>query len=449
MELSFLEIKNLLQAEAYNCEMIDLECKVNEISTDSRTITQGNLFIPIVGEKFDGHAFIDQSFDKGAFLTLSQKPIAEKPYLLVEDTKEALMVIAEYYRKKMNPIVIGITGSVGKTTTKEMIGQVLKAKYNILMTYKNLNNEFGVPKTIFELTNNHEILILEMGMNRFGEMHNLSKMARPDYVVLTNIGLSHIGKFSKREDILKAKFEIFDYAKEECKIIYNGDDVLLTRELKDHKNTFSYGRKKSSDYWINQNIVGRLSGNIIGVNQKEYTMKAIGTHICYAVAPAIFLGEQFELSPQEIKEQIAQYQNKDMRMEVIEKDERTILNDSYNASLKSMKAALDTLEILETPNEKVAVLGDILELGEKSDEIHEALGEYVLEKIIDKVIFVGKAVRKAYAPGRTYENIMYFETKDALKQQINQIISKNAYVLLKGSRGSKIEEVLEFLDREV
>lgn len=450
MKIKISEIINILNCKIENIDLKN-EIMVEQISTDTRKIKGNALFIALRGDSFDGHNFIEKAFKNGAKYVITDHKISY-PCIIVDDTKEAYLKIAEYYREKINPIVIAITGSVGKTTIKDLISIVLKNKYKVLTTYKNHNNEIGVAQTIMQLEKTHKILVIELGMDHLGEMSKLSKMVKPDYVVLTNIGISHIGNFNSKEEILNAKFEIFDYFKSDGTVIYNGDDLTLSDNIEKIDNKkISFGYKLSNNIITNNFISKGIYGTEIVVKSindiYNIQTKAIGNHLGYSVLPSIVLGELFNLTNKEIIDGIESYESSDKRMALVEYNKMKIINDTYNASLKSMKSALNTLEDTETKSMKIAILSDILELGSMNEEIHTELGEFISNKKIDKVIFIGDGVKYSYNELKKYNfnECYYFENKNGFKKVINSLVNKDAIVLLKGSRGTRMEEILELL----
>jgi UDP-N-acetylmuramoyl-tripeptide--D-alanyl-D-alanine ligase len=449
MKLSLNELKNILDGSVVN--VADENLNFLDVSTDTRQLKPGALFVPLVGEKFDGHDFIESAFESGAVLTLTEKAV-DYPCFIVENTKEAYKEIARYYKEKINPITIGITGSVGKTTTKEIISEVLKRKYNVHTTYKNFNNEIGVAQTILELTQDHEVLVIELGMDHFGEMHELSRMVQPDFVVLTNIGMSHVGNFNSLDDIGKAKFEIFDFCKDDCTAVINGDDLVINEKI----NKLPYKQKKYGySKGLEGQVIGFQSKGIYGtkINVKtkvdEYFIEtnAIGEHLGYSILPAILLGEILDVSKENIINGIKNFMSSDQRMELIELNEMTIINDAYNASIESIKSAVNTLEETNTYKKRIAFLGDILELGFLDVSTHERVGRFIREKTIDEVIFIGNLMQNAYneAKENDYNEVFYYPNKWQLKNNIKKHLTEDAIILLKGSRGTKMEEIIDFI----
>ena len=450
MNIKINAIINLLDCEIKNINIDDNEV-INQISTDTRDIEKGSLFLALKGEKFDGHNFIEKAIQNGAKFIISEVQV-DYPCITVKDSKEAYLKIAEFYREKINPIVIAVTGSVGKTTTKEFINNVLKNKYNVLTTYKNFNNEIGVSKTILSLKETDEILVIELGMDHPGEMRVLSKIVKPDYVILTNIGLSHVGNFNSKDDIVKAKFEVFEYIKKDGLVIYNGDDETLNKNIyKIENKTLKFGYEKENNIITTSFISKGIYGNKIKVttpkNIYDFNTTAIGNHLGYSILPAVLMGELLNLNLDEIKNGIESYKYTDKRMALVKVNNFTIINDTYNASLESMKSALDTLE--DTPGDlkKIAFLSDILELGNLSKEIHEELGLYLKNKKIDKVVFIGKEVKYSYLKLKEekFTDLRYFSNKEELKKEFKNLVEKDAIILLKGSRGTRMEELIEYL----
>lgn len=449
MKLSLKELKNILVGSVMNVNMEELSFL--DISTDTRKIKPGSLFIPLLGENFDGHDFIENAFEQGAILTLTERAV-DYPCFVVDNTKEAYKKIAQYYRNKINPITIGITGSVGKTTTKEIISEVLKTKYNVHTTYKNFNNEIGVAQTILELNQDHQVLVIELGMDHFGEMHELSRMVQPNYVVLTNIGMSHVGNFDSLDDIAKAKFEIFDFCKDDCTAVINGDDLVIDEKI----NKLPYKQKK---YGYTKGLDGQvvdfeskgIDGTIIKVKTRvdDYFIdtEAIGEHLGYSILPGILLGEILQVSRENIIKGIKKFTSSDQRMEVIELNEMTIINDAYNASIESIKSAVNTLEETNTYKKRIAFLGDVLELGFLAVSTHERIGRFIREKHIDEVIFIGNLMHNAYNEAKENDcnDVFYYPNKWQLKNNLKKHLTDDAIILLKGSRGTKMEEIINFI----
>ena len=427
-----------------------LGMEISSIDTDSRNMSAGSLFIPIAGENFDGHNFIEKAFEGGAALTLSEKDVKGRPYIKVESTFQALKDIAEYYRSLFDVKVIAVTGSVGKTTTKEMIYSVLSQKYNVLKSEKNFNNEIGVPQTLFNLTDEHEIAVIEMGMNHFGEIERLSKTARPDICVITNIGHSHVGHLESREGIFKAKTEIFSYMKEDGTAVLNGDDDLLYKLNGRKMNTMFFGFNSYNDAAISSYTAKGFEGAdaaIIHEDEKfEFSILSPGRHMAYACAAAYCVGKLLDLNDEQIRRGILEFEPVGRRMEIEDTGRITILNDVYNASPESVKAAIDVLCLAK--GRKVCVLGDMLELGGMSSRLHMDIGEYAAKMGVDMVLCTGQASH-CTSEGADDKGAysVWFESQSEMIESLGKYIKDGDTVLVKASRGMHFEESVEALKK--
>lgn len=424
--------------------------KIYAITTDTREIEKDCLFVPIKGENFDGHDFILKAFEEGAICALSEKHIdTEKPVILVDDTRKAFRDLAMYYLTLFNVKVVAVTGSVGKTTTKDIIASVLSQKYNVLKTQGNFNNEIGLPKTIFNLTDKHEVAVFEMGMNNFGEIKNLSEIAKPNIGVITNIGVSHIENLGSREGILKAKLEIFDYMKKDGIAVLNADDDMLqTFKNKDNIKTLWFGIENKKDYYA-QNLVPK---GIEGIDARlcfqdkyiDVSIKVPGKHMVLNSLCAAAVGNSLGLSTEEIKKGIETFVPTQMRMSVTKtKGGITLINDAYNANPVSVKAAIDVLCFGE--GRKIAVLGDMFELGEFSDSLHFQVGEYAAEKSVDVLICIGKNAHNIYKGAVSKDlNAIYFSTQEEfLENHLDRFFKDGDVCLVKASRGMHFEKIAE------
>ncbi len=427
------------------------------ISTDSRKIAAGDLFIPIVGEKFDGHVFINSALEQGAVGAITQKEIqisSDKTLILVDDTLKALQKIASYYRERFSIPFVGITGSVGKTSTKDMIASVLDQKYRVLKTQGNFNNEIGLPLTIFNLESIHEVAVIEMGMSGFGEISRLTAIARPDIAVITNIGLSHIEKLGSRNNILKAKLEILEGLDEDGLVVLNGDDDLLSLQIgKLGYRTVSYGLSDNNDYQARnvENLGEEGTRFNIELSNELYTIHVPvpGIHNVYnalaAIAVAIELGVAIEKAIDGIKE----FCPGNMRLNIINRNGIKIINDAYNASPNSMEAALNVLFDIKQEGRTVAVLGDMLEMGDWAPDAHRGVGKYARDKGIDYIITVGKAAADiangALEGGAAKDCVKIFDSNQKAIELLKGFLKQGDTVLVKGSRGMKMEQIVEAL----
>ncbi|SNX52792.1 UDP-N-acetylmuramoyl-tripeptide--D-alanyl-D-alanine ligase [Thermoanaerobacterium sp. RBIITD] len=449
-----LKIEEIIKA--VNGELLsgDLNTTINGISTDSRTIKEGELFIPLKGEKFNGEEFLEKALQKGsAALTESveNKGKYDKPIILVRDTKDSLHKLATFYRKKFKIPFIAITGSSGKTTTKDMIYAVLSKKYNVLKTEGNYNNEIGLPLTIFRLKKEHSIAVVEMGMSGFGEIRKLKNIAMPDIAVYTNIGVAHIEKLGSRENILKAKSELVEDFKCGNTIVLNADDDMLIKLLnKNGVEYYTYGIN-NGDYKA-YGIVSMENGvkykALIDNDEMDIELCIPGRHNVYNSLAAICIGIKFGVNKEDIEEALRDFRPGAMRLNITDVKNIKIINDAYNANPGSMRAAISVLKYFNN-RRKIAVLGNMLELGEYSNIGHEEIGEYVKESNIDILITIGDLARKiaegALKKGMSSINVFVCNDNKEAIDKLKNIMKKNDVYLIKGSRGMKMEEIVKFL----
>ena len=427
--------------------------EITGITTDSRQVTDGCLFIAVKGERVDGHDFIASVFAHGALCALSEKEL-EHPagaYILVKSSLQAVKEIAEYYRQQLNLQVVGITGSVGKTSTKEMIAAILAENYQVLKTIGNFNNELGLPLTIFRLREEHEVAVLEMGISDFGEMHRLSKVARPDVCVITNIGQCHLEFLKDRDGVLRAKSEIFDYLKEGGKIILNGDDDKLAEiaEVKGSRPVF-FGVAKTqgiyADHIVPKGFQGIECEIHVGAESFVVQIPIPGHHMVLNALAGTAVGISMGLTLAQIKAGIEKLESLAGRFHIMKKGEMTIVDDCYNANPVSMKASLDILK--EADQRKVAILGDMFELGEHTAKFHALVGTHAAENQIDLLICTGEQSRDmaqaAIAAGGCKE-VLWFPTLAALLDGLPELIQDNDTILVKASHGMHFEKVVEKL----
>lgn len=428
------------------------ECEVTQVVIDSRKIKQGGLFLATKGERVDGHDFIPEVYQKGALAVVCEKAPEDKniPYILVEDSLVALKQIAEYYRKQLDVKVVGITGSVGKTSTKEFIASVLEQKYRVCKTVGNFNNEVGLPLTVLSIKDSDEIAVLEMGISDFGEMTRLSRIARPDVCVLTNIGQCHLENLHTREGILKAKTEIFEYMKEDGSVVINGDDDLLSTLKQVHgKKPITFGCSETNDVVaISVNSLGLFGTNSeIKTNSDrfEVSVPLPGEHMVMNAACATAVGEFFLLSIEQIKQGIESVQSVAGRSNIIKLNNFVLIDDCYNANPVSMKAAIDLLKLSNT--RKVAILGDMFELGTNEAKLHYEIGEYAAHHNLDSIICVGKLSRNTYegVVKSKVDNVFYYETKQELISKLFGLLKAKDTILMKASHGMGFQEIVHVL----
>lgn len=437
----------------------DLTKTAAGIVIDSRKVEKDFVFIATKGERADGHSFIPGVMEKGALAVVCERAPEEEniPYILVKDSFLALQEIAEYYRKQLDVKVVGITGSVGKTSTKEFIAGVLSQKYKVLKTEGNFNNEIGLPLTVLQIKEEHEMAVLEMGISHFGEMHRLSRIARPDICVITNIGQCHLEFLGTREGILKAKSEIFDYADEQAEVFVNGDDdMLITIKEVNGKKPLRFGLSAENDVYAteieNRGLFGS-EAKIHGDKNKEcfeVTIPLPGEHMVYNALAATAVAEFAGLSTEQIQAGICAVKPVGGRSNIIRAEKYTLIDDCYNANPVSMEAAIDLLNMALT--RKCAVLGDMFELGENSDALHERVGKYAVEEGIDILICTGENSLFMYeAAGQKKEELhaatelFYFETKEEMENSIEGILREKDTVLIKASHGMGFDSLVKKL----
>lgn len=426
---------------------------------DSRKLIPGGVFIATKGERVDGHQFITQVFEKGALAVVCEKlPEAEPsklpgPCIVVEDSFAALTKLAAFYRETLSLPIVGITGSVGKTSTKEFIAGVLSAKYRVFKTEGNFNNEIGVPLMLLSIRPEHEVAVLEMGINHFGEMHRLSQMAKPDICVMTNIGQCHLEFLGTRDGILKAKSEIFDYANPDAYVVVNGDDdKLCALRVKDTMTLTHFGLDKTNEVYADQIQMRGLLGSTMQVHTPDLSFALAinlpGRHQVYNALAAACVALHLGLTPQEIEAGARSVQAVGGRGRVIETDQYVILDDCYNANPVSMKAAIDLM--CQADGRKVAILGDMFELGEEELALHEQIGTYCVQKGIDVLLCAGirsehmaKAALMALSPKRI--EVHHYVTREELQQELADLLQPGDTILIKASHGMQFEQLVKEL----
>lgn len=433
------------------------------ISTDSRKILGGELFLPIVGEKFDGHTFIRDTLAAGAAGAIThQKPtgdmdVKDKVLILTDDTMKALRKLATWYRNEFRIPFVGITGSVGKTSTKDMVAAILEEKYRVLKTQGNFNNEIGVPLTIFNLDGNHEVGVVEMGMSGFGEIRRLTSIVKPQIAILTNIGLSHIEKLGSRENILRAKLEILEGLDPNGLVIINGDDGLLsgTRGLLKFR-TIYYGMEEENDLRAYNIMSSGERGTYfdIMIQGKEYRVHVPvpGLHHVLNALAAIAAGLELKVPMERIISGIAHFSLGNMRQNIMVHNGCKIINDAYNASPNSMEAAINVLRDIRGSGRTMAILGDMLEMGDWAQGAHNEVGRFAFSAGIDYIITVGDLARNiakgAKEAGMSPNRVYSFDTNEVAAQFLKKMIGQGDVILVKGSRGMKMEEIVNLLLQE-
>ncbi|MGG0789544.1 UDP-N-acetylmuramoyl-tripeptide--D-alanyl-D-alanine ligase [Peribacillus simplex] len=433
---------------------------INGVTIDSRTVKEGCLFIPLKGGQVDGHQYVKQALAQGAAASFWQRdvpnPPNDLPIIIVENTEKALQQLARSYRQQLNIKVIGITGSNGKTTTKDMTAALLATTYKVHKTIGNFNNHLGLPLTVLSMEEDTEAAVLEMGMSSRGEIEFLSKMAKPDVAIITNIGESHLLDLGSREEIANAKLEIVEGLAKDGTLIYHGDEPLLRNRIKDFPdlNVISFGRTEQNDLYPQTISQGADSTEFtIASGEKEinYEIPVLGNHNVLNALAAILVAKEFNVDDSSIRKGLSTIQLTNMRMELVEGAKgQKIINDAYNASPTSVKAAVELVEGLSGFEKKILVLGDMLELGPQEKDFHLKIGELISNERIDKIFtfgplaeFIAKGASKSFSS----EQVRPFQDKQELIKELKSTTQANDIILVKASRGMKLEEVVQALQK--
>ena len=419
---------------------------ITSVERDSRQIKDGSLFLAIKGERVDGHDFIQKCYDSGAVCAICEKApqAADKPYILVSSTLDAVKKIGKAYREKFDIPIVGVSGSVGKTSTKEMLYAVLSQKYKTHKTQGNLNNELGVPLTLLSMPEDTEAAVIEMGISGFGEMSRLSEMAQPTICVLTVIGCCHLENLGDRDGVMKAKTEMFRFARDNAAYILNGDDDKLNTitEVRGKAPVF-FGLDKSNRYYA-ENIQNNGEGGVrctlcFDGNALDVTIPAIGSYMVSNALAAVAAGKLLGLSDEQLKNGVEAYKTVGSRANVVNTGTLRIIDDCYNANPTSVKASLDTL--VNFDGRTVAILGDMKELGANELALHYDTGVYAKELGVDRVISVGP-LAKELAKGA---DDIWFESIEALTPELKTLLQTGDTVLVKASHSMQFEKIVEFL----
>ncbi len=436
---------------------------VKNIVRDDREAEEGTVFVALRGENNNGHRFVERAVENGAVCCVVNKDegdFGSLPVVAVDDTFKALRDIASAYRDRFNIPVIGITGSVGKTSTKGMIASVMSTEFTTLKTEGNYNNEVGVPLTLFRLSDDDEAAVIEMGMSAFGEISRLSRIVKPDTAVITNIGISHIEHLGSREGILKAKTEILDGLSIDGTVILNGDDDLLwSKNGELEYETLYYGIENKACDLVATDIRLFSSGSefTVRIDGEDYRFETNvpGVHHIYNALAAILTGYRYNVSVKNMIKGVHDFAPEGFRQSVTEYRDFTVINDCYNACPDSMESGMDVLGLTADENgrgaRKVACLGDMLELGDKSVEAHYKVGGMCVEKNIDCLITIGEMARNiargAIDGGMNPNDIYEFESGPEAIEKIGSVIRKGDVIWIKGSRGMRLEKIAEALDK--
>ena len=456
--MEYLSLEEIVKAVSGKVLIKGNRLDYEYISTDTRKIEEKAIFIALKGERFNGNEYTVAASQKGAFICIvdeiyfKEEEIKDYTTIVkVEDTSKALLDLAKYYKSKLDIKVVAITGSTGKTSTKDLTASVLGAKYKVFKTQGNFNNEIGLPLMIFKLDKTYDIAVLEMGMSNFGEIHEMAKTAIPDVAMITNIGISHIENLKTRENILKAKLEVTDFFADNNILIVNGEDDLLGNLEEKKYKLIKTGLQKNHNiyaYDINLNEKSVSFKIYENGNQAQIDIPVPGKHNVLNALLAISCGRVFEISFEDIKKGLLNLQTTSMRLDMVKCKKFNIVDDSYNASPDSMKAAIDVLCNIKGER-KFAVLGTMKELGEESYKAHKEIGEYAGEKSINLIVLgdFSKAYIEGYLEGSENKNnkgnILEAKDKEEVINYLNINLNSKDVVLFKASRSEHFEEMVK------
>lgn len=451
--LSIQEI--LMMTKGNIIKGIDFEDKVvKDVCIDSRKLSEGSLYIPFIGQKVNGHSFIKDVFEKGAVASLVEKgedvvcDSFQAILIEVENTKEALQNIAKFYRKRFSIPIIGITGSVGKTTTKDMIASVLSESLNVLKTEGNYNGQIGVPLTLLNLNSDYKALVLEMGVSEIGEMEVLSDIVDADFGVITNIGVSHIENFGNVETTRYEKMKILK--RDNGKYYLNGDNPLLSKVEKE--NVVYFGMNGQYPYRAEDITINGETTNFTLITQAyrdSITIPCLGVHNVYNALAAVAVASDMGFHLEDIKRGLQNYVGAPMRQQIFRLGNITLIDDSYNASPDSVKSAINVLRSLKSEGRNILIFADILELGDKSSQIHFDLGKYIALEDINVLLTMGEESKFLLNAVRQYSKqeveVRHFNKIDEIYTFIKENIIDGDKILVKGSRGMEMDRICRYI----
>lgn len=414
---------------------------VKGFAIDSRCIQNGDVFIALKGKNYDGNDYIEDAIKNGASAIITEKKTKCKVSVIeVLDTYDSLRCIGKYYRDNFKGKVIAITGSAGKTTTKELISLILSKKYRVLKSEGNKNNHIGLPMTLMNLNNSYDMCVVELGMNHLGEIAHLSKICKPDIGIITNIGTAHIGNLGSKKNIFKAKMEITNGIKE--KLIVNGYDKYLKKvKLKNIELV------NTNDLHVTKIVCDlQHSEFFVKKNDKEYkfTLNMIGKHLIQNCLLAIKVGEEYGVPFEDMIDAIKEYKTLDKRLNVKNYGNNILIDDSYNSNYESVKELIEYISKID--KEKLIILADILELGKYSKKIHQKIGKLLRKKKLKNVIFIGKNMYYAYKKNKSG---IYFNTNDECTNYLHSLDLENKLILIKGSHGMHLEQIVSLLEEKM
>lgn len=452
-----LSVKKI--ADYIGGRLLGEDCFVDAVTTDSREAKNGTMFIALKGERADGNDFATAFLKNGGACAVVEKDIEipdGKSVVRVDDTHRAIRDIARYYRETLKINVVGVTGSVGKTSTKDMLLSVISQGFETCATKGNFNNEIGVPLTVFGIDSHYEKAIVEMGMSALGEISRLTAIAKPDVAVITNIGTAHIGNLGSRENILKAKLEILEGMPKDGLAVLNGDDPFLwgTKDSIPVETVYCAIENNDADY-VAYDVVsdGNGSGFKLKIDGEEYSfaISVAGRHHIYNALAAIVCGLHYGMSVADIIKGVAGFTPSGMRQKEIDVNGIRLIEDCYNASADSMRSSLETFRAVSGVSRSVAVLGDMLEQGSFAEENHRLVGRYVRENAINTLVAVGSDARYIADEAKKHgvENVYEFENNELAGEFLAKYLKKGDCVLFKASRGMRLEEISAYLQNNL
>ena len=416
--------------------------KAKSVSTDTRTLEKGMLFFALKGENFNGNRFAQKALDLGASYCIIdevQNPNHEH-YILVDDVLQTLQKLANYHRNYLNIPIVALTGSNGKTTTKELIYSVLKQRYNTQATLGNLNNHIGVPLTLLRMDESTEIGIVEMGANHIGEIAQLCKIANPNFGYITNFGKAHLEGFGSEEGVVKGKSELYDYLKQNKGTIFlNADDKKQVKQVGDYQNRITFSERESSDFTIA--LLKESPFLSIEINKTLIHTQLLGRYNFTNTAAAITIGLHFDVDLKSMKKGIESYIPKNNRSQIIKQNSNTIILDAYNANPSSVEAALKNFKTMEG-DQKIVILGDMFELGEQSYDEHQSVIDLAKSLDFSQLYLVGNHFFEHH---QNYSDVLFFKVLQDIQQYLENHPIKEAIVLIKGSRGMALERLLDLV----
>jgi len=442
------EIVNIVDGETGSS---DPDAKSKGFSIDSRTIKPGEIFIAIKGKNFNGHDFIDDAVNKGAAAVICERSNkvssgSMERVIWVDDTIKALGQIASGFRGRVARPVVCVTGTNGKTTVKDILTHILSGKYKVLKSKESFNNIIGLSLTLFDLDTSHEVVVLELGTNHPGEIAHLAEIAQPDIAVITNIGDGHLEKLIDREGVFLEKISLLKYLPDDGMVFLNQDDPLLRKVTVRGAHKTFFGREDSADLVIS-NIMTEGEGYTFSLNGDHYSLPLPGEHNVYNAAAAIAVAGYLDMKYEEIKQRLKDVSLPKMRLERIKIGDILFLNDSYNSNPNSFECAVRVLQETGPAEKKIIVAGDMMELGSKSNELHKLVGESIAGSGMDYFIALGKEAgfiaESAVSCGMDPKTVLYADSHAAAAEILLEIADADTVVLLKGSRASRMEEILK------